>query len=57
MKKYYVEVGGFVTVWRHRCLEINAENEAEAKEKAVDKFIKIQSEKNDCDSADVLSIC
>ena len=57
MKKYYVEVGGFVTVWRHRCLEVNADNEEEAKAKAVDKFIKIQSKKDDCDSAEVLGIC
>ena len=48
--KYEVEVGGFVTILRHRKLIIHADNEAEAEEKAIDKFIQLQQEAGgDCD--------
>lgn len=48
--KYEVEVGGFVTSLRRRKLIIHADNEAEAEEKAIDKFIQLQQEAGgDCD--------
>jgi hypothetical protein len=43
MAKFKVEVGGFVTVFRHRELTIYADNEAEAKEKARNKFFDLQN--------------
>lgn len=42
MAKYKVEVGGYVSVYRQRNLIIFAENEADAKEKAIDKFMELQ---------------
>lgn len=57
MKKFYIEVGGFVSVWRHRCFEIHAENKEEAERKAVEKFIKVQSKNGDCDDAEILGSC
>jgi len=53
MAKYRVEVGGFVTVFRCRKLIVHADNEAEAEQKAVDKFINLQCENGDCDDARV----
>ena len=51
MAKYKVEVGGFVTVFRHREFTAYAANKEEAAEKAVQRFIKAQSENGDCDDA------
>lgn len=56
MAVYKVEVGGFVTVFRHQMLTIHAEDEAEAESKAIDKFIQIQSQTGDCDDATVDSV-
>lgn len=42
MAKYKVTVGGFVSVFRKRCLTVYASSESEAQEKAVDKFMEIQ---------------
>lgn len=56
MAKYEVEVGGFVTVYRQRKLTVYATNEAEAEQKATDKFVELQSEKGDCDEGQVNSI-
>lgn len=42
MARYKVTVGGFVTVFRQRCLTVYANSEEEAGEKAVEKFIEIQ---------------
>ena len=58
MAKYKVEVGGFVTVFRQRNLIISAENEDEAKEKAIDKFVELQVENgvNMCNEGTVDSI-
>lgn len=49
MAKYKVEVGGFVTVFRKRTFTVYAADEAEAEEKAIDKFVQVQSERGDCD--------
>lgn len=52
--KYICEVGGFVTVFRHRKLEVYADSYEEAENKAIDQFIKIQtSSGGDCDDATV----
>ena len=51
--KYTVEIGGFVTVLRKRTLTIYANDEAEAEEKAIDKFIEIQQKAGgDLDAGD-----
>lgn len=42
MAKYEVEVGGFVTVFRHRKLIVHADTWPEASEKALEKFVEIQ---------------
>lgn len=54
--KFVVEVGGFVTVYRRRKITVYASNEAEAEQKAIDKFIEIQSENGDCDEGQVNEI-
>ena len=56
MAKFIVSVGGFVTVYRERCLDIYAKDEKEATQKAIDKFIKLQSQKGDCDDAEITYI-
>ena len=48
MSKYEVEVGGFVTVLRQRKLIVHAIDEETAKEKAIDKFCKIQTAAGGC---------
>ena len=51
--KYSVEIGGFVTVLRKRKLTVYANDEVEAEEKAIDKFIEIQQAAGgDLDSGD-----
>lgn len=42
MAKFIVEAGGFVSVLRKRRLKIYAENECEAEQKAIEKFVEIQ---------------
>ena len=49
MAKFHVEVGGFVTVFRKRNLIIYADNELEAEQKAIEKFVDIQH----CSGADL----
>jgi hypothetical protein len=39
MAKYKVEVGGYVSTYRHRSLTVYADNEEEAAQKAELKFI------------------
>lgn len=52
--KYEVEVGGFVTCFRKRKLIVYASDEAEAEEKAIDKFVELQQKAgNDCDDGTV----
>lgn len=54
MMKYEVEVGGFVTCFRKRKLIIHANNEAEAEEKAIDRFVELQQRAgHDCDDGTV----
>ena len=55
--KYRVEVGGFATVYRQRTLVIYADNEAEAEDKAIDKFIELQQASGaDCDDGTINNI-
>lgn len=57
MAKYKVEVGGFVNVYRQRTFTIYAANEAEAEEKAIDRFIDAQNTNcNMCEDGTVNSI-
>ena len=58
MAKYKVNVGGFVTTYRERTLIIYADSEAEAEEKAADRFIDLQQQKpgNMCDEGVVNNI-
>lgn len=58
MKKYKVEVGGFVSTYRQRTLTIYAENETEASDKAIERFMELQQEKvgNMCDGGEINSI-
>ncbi|WP_206459392.1 hypothetical protein [Anaerovorax sp. IOR16] len=58
MSKYKVEIGGFVSTYRQRNIIVYADNEAEAEEKAIDKFIEMQQEKvgNICNEARADSI-
>ena len=42
MARYKVELGGFVSVFRHRKMTIYANSEAEAIEKASDKWYEVQ---------------
>lgn len=58
MAKFKVNVGGFVTTYRERNILVYADNEAEAAEKAVDKFVNLQQIKpgNMCDEGVVNNI-
>ena len=57
MAKYKVEVGGFVSVYRHRTFTIYAADETEAEEKAIDRFIYAQNINcNMCDEGTINSI-
>lgn len=58
MAKYKVEVGGFVSTFRQRTFTVYAENEAEAEDKAISKFMDCQQQKagNMCDGGTVDSI-
>ena len=42
MSKYEVELGGFVSVFRHRKMTVYANNEEEAIDKAMDKWQDVQ---------------
>ena len=42
MARYKVELGGFVSVFRHRKMTVYADSEAEAIEKATDKWNEVQ---------------
>lgn len=42
MAKYTVELGGFVSVFRHRKMTVYADSEAEAIDKATDKWYEVQ---------------
>lgn len=42
MAKYKIEVGGFVTVYRHRDILVYAKTLEEAEKKAVNKFVELQ---------------
>lgn len=42
MGKYKIEVGGFVTVYRHRFITVSADTLEEAEKKAVNKFVDLQ---------------
>lgn len=42
MAKYKVELGGFVSVFRHRNLTVHADSESEAIDKATDIWYDIQ---------------
>ena len=54
IRGYEVEVGGFVTCFRKRKLIVYASDEAEAEEKAIDKFVELQQKAgNDCDDGTV----
>ena len=48
--KYKVELGGFVTVTRHRTLIIHAQDESEAIAKAEEKFIDLQQQNGVCEN-------
>lgn len=54
--KFVVDVGGFVTVYRNRKITVYANDETEAEQKAIDKFIEIQSQSGDCDDGTVNEI-
>ena len=58
MNKYRVEVGGFVSTYRRRTLTIYAEDEIEASDKAIEKFMELQQEKvgNMCDGGVINNI-
>lgn len=57
MAKYKVEVGGFVSIYRHRTFTIYASDETEAEEKAIDRFIDAQNiNGNMCEEGTVNSI-
>lgn len=58
MAKYKVEVGGFVSVCRHRTFTIYAADETEAEEKAIGRFIDAQQNNNGnmCEEGTVNSI-
>lgn len=59
MKKYKIEVGGFVTVYRHRIITVSADTPEEAKKKAVKKFVDLQQNGSGspmCEDATVDSI-
>lgn len=51
MAKFKVNIGGFVTSYRERTLVVYASNEAEAENKAIDRFVALQQQKpgNMCD--------
>lgn len=42
MAKYTVELGGFVSVFRHRKMTVYADSEAEAIDKATDRWYVVQ---------------
>ena len=44
MAKYIIELGGFVSVFRHRKMTVYADSEAEAIEKASDKWYQVQQQ-------------
>lgn len=44
MAKYIVDLGGFVSVFRCRKITVYADNEAEAIEKATDKWYEVQQQ-------------
>ena len=44
MAKYIVELGGFVSVFRHRKMTVYADSEAEAIDKASDKWYQVQQQ-------------
>lgn len=56
MAKYLVEVGGFVTVFRHRRLLVYADSEAEAASKAEDRFVVLQNVNGECEQGQVDSV-
>lgn len=58
MAKYKVEVGGFVSTFRQRTFTVYADNEAEAENKAINRFVECQQQKsgNMCDGGTVDSI-
>ena len=59
MAKFKIEVGGFVSTYRQRTYTVTANNEAEAIEKATDKFIFDQQNGkvgNMCDEGTVNSV-
>ena len=52
--KFEVEVGGFVTCFRKRKLIVYANDEMEAEEKAINRFIDLQQKAgNDCDDGTI----
>ncbi len=58
MAKYKVEVGGFVSTFRQRTFTVHADNETEAENKAINRFVECQQQKagNMCDGGTVDSI-
>ena len=50
MAKYTIELGGFVSVFRHRKMTVYANSEAEAIDKATDRWYMVQQ-------ADGCSMC
>lgn len=56
MAKYLVEVGGFVTVFRHRRLMVYAGSEAEAADKAEERFVALQNLHGECEQGQIDSV-
>ena len=58
MAKYQVEVGGFVSTYRQRTFIVYGDDETEAEQKAIEKFISAQQVKagNMCDEGIVNNI-
>lgn len=58
MPKYKVEVGGFVSTYRQRTFIVHGADEAEAEQKAIEKFINAQQIKagNMCDDGTINAI-